>query len=126
MDDATLVVPLVFAVELDGIAHFWSCDARREVDAARDKQRPAARHFQDKALMSAAVIVVGQDAEDGVAAAGSLAISRCNEGVGRGLAICSVGVNATEGRSCSVHANQASASSSLFMEFGLRRKGRNS
>ena len=65
---AAFFVPLVLAVELDGIAHLNAGDARRDVDVVGDKDGLARGGLQNKLLVAAAVAIIGKHAGDGESA----------------------------------------------------------
>jgi len=58
VDDAAALIPLVLAVELDGIAGLQRVDATCKVDVVRDQHSMPGRQAHDKALMAAAFVVV--------------------------------------------------------------------
>ena len=68
MDDAAPLIPLILAVELDGIARLERADAAREIDVVRDQHRLSGRQLHDEALMPAAVVVVRKDLGDAATA----------------------------------------------------------
>ena len=64
MNHTSLWIRTEFTVELDRIAFANSPDPGRQVDVVRDEKCPAAGEPQDESLVAAAVVVVGQDAND--------------------------------------------------------------
>ena len=64
VDDAAPLVPLVLAVELDGIAWLERAHAAREIDIVRDQHCLPGRQPNDEALMATAFVVVGEDFGD--------------------------------------------------------------
>jgi len=58
VDDAALIVPLVFAEEFDAVPGREAGNARREIDIVRDEQRLTGAERQNEALVSTAVVVV--------------------------------------------------------------------
>ena len=64
VQDAAAVVPLVNPVELDHVAHCQRVNARREVDVVRDQQRLVRVEAQDEALVTAAVVIVVEQARN--------------------------------------------------------------
>ena len=57
---AALGVPLEHAVERDGVTRFQRGKARREVDVVSNEQRLARSKGQNKALVTAAFVVIGK------------------------------------------------------------------
>ena len=68
MDDAAPLIPLILAVELDGIARLERADAAREIDIVRDQHCLPGRQPNDEALMATAFVVVGEDFGDAATA----------------------------------------------------------
>lgn len=62
VDHATLSIPLVLAIEDNTVAIVQCCDARSEIDIVGDQQGLTGGKPEDKALVTAAVVVVGQNA----------------------------------------------------------------
>src|SRR5690606_17647935 len=60
VNDTTLLVPFVLAVELHSIPFPQRIDSRREIDVVRDQKRVPRRQLEDEALVAAAFIVVAQ------------------------------------------------------------------
>lgn len=64
MDDAALRIPLVLAIELDEISIAQRSNTTREIDIVRDQHGLARIHANDESLVSAAVIIFGEDLRD--------------------------------------------------------------
>ena len=71
MDQAALAVPFVHPAELQTIAFLQPGHPRRNVYVVRDQQRLSGGKSDYEPLMTAALIVIGQDAND-CACAGDL------------------------------------------------------
>ena len=61
VDNAAPLIPLVLAIELDGIPRLERAHASREIDIVRDQYRLPRREADDEALMATAFVVVGED-----------------------------------------------------------------
>lgn len=90
MHHPTLLVPLVFAIELDRIAHLQPFQTLRQVDVVRHKQGQSRLQAQDETLMSAAFVVIAQDFHNyaracNLIAAGPLGKCAINSGLRRWL-----------------------------------------
>jgi hypothetical protein len=64
VDDATLRIPLVLAVELDRISAAQRSDATRQIDIVRHQHSVSGWQPNDEPLMATAVVVVGEDFRD--------------------------------------------------------------
>ena len=61
MDQPSLVVPHVLALEFHGVPHLESRDARRDIDVMVYQERLPRRQLHDEALVPLAAGVVGQE-----------------------------------------------------------------
>jgi len=64
MDYAAFGVPLIHAVERDGVTRFQRGQARREVNVMSDQQRLARSQGQNEALVAAAFVVIRKQLGD--------------------------------------------------------------
>ena len=88
MDYAAFIVPLEDAVESDGVTHLQRGKTRREVDVVSHEQRLAGSQGENKALVTAAVVIIGKQPCDG-SLAGDLCSARlCGECPAQGVALC--------------------------------------
>ena len=61
VDHASTAVPLVLAIERDGVTERDCRDPRGEVDVVRDEHRRARSETKDEALVTTPVAVIGQE-----------------------------------------------------------------
>ena len=64
VDDATLRIPFILAVELDRVAGLHRCNAIREVDVVCHEQRLPGCQANDESLVATAAIVIRKDSGD--------------------------------------------------------------
>lgn len=64
MHEAAFGIPLIFSVIFHDIALFQIIYARREINVVRDQNRLAGLQAQNEALMTAAVVVVRENARN--------------------------------------------------------------
>lgn len=77
VNDAATVIRLEHTIKLDGIACLQSGDAWSEVNIVGDQYRSAAIKLQDETLVTAAFVVIGQDAYNFAAASCLLSGQQC-------------------------------------------------
>lgn len=64
MDQAALAVPFIHPAELHPVAFLQPCHSRRDVYVVGDQQRLSGGESHYESLMTAALVVIGQDAND--------------------------------------------------------------
>lgn len=79
---AAFFVPLVFAAELDGIAHLEIGDSGCEVDVVGYQYRLAGGGLKDEFLVAASIVVVREEARDGKRAGDLVIAEALLEGLG--------------------------------------------